>query len=315
MTNDSRSEAERRGLITSVVGAFYVGVNGVVFYLLTGAEAILLDGLFNLTYFVTGLFAIKVARMVLQGDDDTFPVGYAFFEPLVNGSKGVLMLGVTVMALISAVEALFTGGREIVLGWAVLYGVVAVVVCWSVALLIRRAAKTSGSPLVRADAANWIVNAAISSAVLGTLLIVFLIRDTSLRFLVDYVDPLLVLIVGGITLGVPVRMAWGALMELLNRTPSPEVLAQARTIIEAYLEDLPVTEVAVRVIQPGRTRIVSGHVLLPAETAISLSRLDDIRERIDSALKAAHPTSVVDLLFTGDRRWSAPLTLRESTLK
>jgi len=307
MNDEMRTKAERRGLITSVIGALFVGCSGVVFYFLTGAEAILLDGLFNLTYFVTGLFAIKVSRLVLQGDDETFPVGYSFFEPLVNGGKGVLMLGVTLMALISAVQALFTGGREIVLGWAVLYGVMASTICWTVALIIRRAAMRSGSPLVEADAANWIVNAAISSAVLGTLLVVFLIRDTSLRFLVNYVDPVLVLVVCTITIGVPVRLAWDALMELLNRTPSPELLAEVRGIVDGNLADLPVEHVAVRVIQPGRTRIISAHVLLPADTEISLTRLDEIRASTDAALKAAYPNSVVDLLFTGDRRWSAPM--------
>lgn len=307
MDDKTRTRAERRGLITSVVGSFVVGVSGVAFYFLTGAEAILLDGFFNLTYFVTGLFAIKVSTLVRKGDDELFPVGYAYFEPLVNGGKGVLMLGVTLMALVSAIEALFTGGREIVLGWAVLYGVVAATVCWAVAVLIRRAAKRSGSPLVQADAANWIVNAAISSAVLGTLLIVFLIRDTSLRVLVDYVDPLLVLIVGGITIGVPVRLAWDALMELLNRTPSADLLAEVRGVIEEQLAELPVEGVTVRVIQPGRTRIIAGHILLPADTPIDLAQLDAIRDRTDAALKAKHPTSVVDLLFTADRRWSAPM--------
>ena len=180
-------------------------------------------------------------------------------------------------------------------------------VCWTVALRIRRAAKRSGSPLVQADAANWIVNAAISSAVLGTLLVVFLIRDTSWRFLVNYVDPILVLIVCTITIGVPVRLAWDALMELLNRTPSLELLAEVRGIVEENTAELPVEHLAVRVIQPGRTRIISGHVLLPTDTEISLTRLDEIRTATDAALKAAYPNSVVDLLFTGDRRWSAPM--------
>jgi predicted Co/Zn/Cd cation transporter (cation efflux family) len=121
------------------------------------------------------------------------------------------------------------------------------------------------------------------------------------------VDPILVLVVGGITIGVPVRLSWNALMELLNRTPSAELLAQIRRIIEESLEDLPVTNIAVRVLQPGRTRIISAHILLPSNTGVSLAMLDEVRARTDAALKAEYPTSVVDLLFTGDPRWSAPL--------
>ena len=275
MTDIDREKSEKRGLLVSVFGSLIVGCAGVVFWILTGAEAIMLDGVFNLTYFVTGLFALKVARLMLQGENDDFPVGYAYFEPLINGGKGILMLAVTVVALISAAVALFSGGRPIALGLAVVYGIFATLVCWVVALVIRGFARRSGSPLVQADAANWIVNAAISSAVLVTLLVVFMIRNSSLSFLVPYVDPLLVLIVtGSIALGVPIRMSWNALMELLNRTPSQAVLAEARGIIEAAVSDLEVRRLTVRVLQPGRTRIVAGTCcwlrVPPANRAISM---------------------------------------------
>ncbi|RKX29022.1 MAG: cation transporter, partial [Verrucomicrobia bacterium] len=166
MAEIDKVKSERNGLLVSVLGSLVVGCAGVAFWLLTGAEAIMLDGVFNLTYFITGLFAMKVARLMLQGENNDFPVGYAYFEPLINGGKGVLMFAVTLVALISAVVALFNGGRPIALGYAVIYGVFATVVCWVVALLIRGFARRSGSPLVQADASNWIVNAAISSAVL-----------------------------------------------------------------------------------------------------------------------------------------------------
>lgn len=307
MTDINREKSEKRGLLVSVFGSLIVGCAGVVFWILTGAEAIMLDGVFNLTYFVTGLFALKVARLIRAGENDDFPVGYGYFEPLVNGGKGVLMLAITVVALISAVIALFTGGRSIVLGLAVIYGVLATGTCWTVALIIRGFARRSGSPLVQADATNWIINAAISSAVLGTLAVVFLIRNSSLKFLVPYVDPILVVVIGSITIGVPVRMAWNSLMELLNRTPSPAVLAEARGIIEAEVSDLEVKRLTVRVLQPGRTRIVAGHVLLAPGSTGNPSEFDGIRERVDAALKAIYPLSTADLVFTCDARWSAPL--------
>jgi predicted Co/Zn/Cd cation transporter (cation efflux family) len=97
-------------------------------------------------------------------------------------------------------------------------------------------------------------------------------------------------------------------MELLNRTPSPELLAEVRGVVEANLQDLPVERLTVRVIQPGRTRIVTGHVLVPAGANLDLARMDEARTRTDAALKADHPTTTVDLVFTSDPRWSAPTT-------
>jgi predicted Co/Zn/Cd cation transporter (cation efflux family) len=67
--------------------------------------------------------------LVAGGDDERFPHGYAFFELLVNGIKGMLVLGMSVMALTGAVEALLTGGRPIAAGIAIAYGVFASITC------------------------------------------------------------------------------------------------------------------------------------------------------------------------------------------
>ena len=66
---------------------------------------------------------MKVASLVAGGDDERFPHGYAFFEPLVNGIKGTLLLGVSVMALLGAMQALLSGERTIAAGVAIAYGI------------------------------------------------------------------------------------------------------------------------------------------------------------------------------------------------
>ena len=52
---------EKRGLLISVGGSLLVGIAGLIFSVVTESQAILLDGLFNLTYFMVGLFTLKVA--------------------------------------------------------------------------------------------------------------------------------------------------------------------------------------------------------------------------------------------------------------
>ncbi len=299
---------EQKGLRFSTAGNLVIGLVGVMVAFVSHSQAIMLDGVFNLIYFVTGLFTLKVARLVIRGDDERFPVGYGFFEPLINGIKGLMVLGISVMALIGAVEALIGGGRSVALGYATAYGFFAAVACWSLALITHRAAQKSGSPLLRADAENWLVNGAISSAVLLAFIGVFLIRNTRFSYLTPYIDPLLVLTVVLISISVPIRMAWKALMELLNRAPSAEVVKSVEESVSASLGDLPVVESFVRVLQPGRTRLVSVHVVVPEQYPISsIGELDEIRARILRALQKLHESTYVDVLFTADRRWGAPL--------
>ena len=298
---------ERSGLLFSTFGNLLIGIIGVTVALLSHSQAILLDGLFNLTYVATGLFTLRVVRLVHRGDDKRFPAGYGFFEPLINGIKGLMVLGVSAMALVGSVEALLSGGRAISPGLATIYGIIATVTCWAMAFITHRGASRTASPLLKADAANWLVNGAISSAVLLAFISIFLIQKTRFSSFIPYIDPLLVLSVVLLSISVPIRMAWNALMELLNRAPSSEITGQVENIVEQCTGELPVQELFVRVLQPGRTRIVSAHVVLPPDFHIgNLSTLDTIREQTLVELKKVHPSTMIDMLFTADRYWGAP---------
>jgi len=126
------------------------------------------------------------------------------------------------------------------------------------------------------------------------------IRGTALEWLVPFVDPIVVLAVVLISIGVPVRMAWQALMELLNRAAPAE-------IVEACTTELPVRKSFVRVVQPGRTRLVTAHVVLPEEFGpVKLNELDAVRQRTLERLQAAHPGTILDMIFTSDPTWGAP---------
>ena len=302
-----KSRAERKALILSAAGNLIIGVVGIIIAAVSKSQAIMLDGLFNLSYLATGLFTLKVAALVQQGDDERFPFGYAFFEPLVNGMKGVLVLGISIMALVGAVQALFSGGRAIAAGTAIAYGIFAATACCVLAWVTHRGAKRSGSPLVIADAENWLVNGAISSAVLLAFISILIIRNTSLKFLIPYIDPSLVLVVVLISISVPVRMAWQALMELLNRTPSRDIYQEVEDIVRNSTTHLPVQKLYVRVIQPGRSRMVLVHVVLPIEFQVDgLAMLDAIRSETLEKLKKAHLATALDMIFTTDVLWGAP---------
>ncbi len=306
-TSDSKVASERRSLRYSVIANALIAVVGIVMALRTDSEAIMLDGLFNLVYVFVGLFTLKVAALVQAGDDAHFPMGYAYFEPLVNGIKGMLVLGISVFAFISAVQAMFEGGRPIAAGGAVLYGVFASIAGWIMAVLITRSAQRTQSPLLIVDAVNWRINGAISSAVLLAFTGTWFLGRSSYAHLAPYADPVVVLIVVVISISAPVRMAWEAMMEMLNRAPSKTIVDEVTNEVSEELTGLPVQELFVRVIQPGRTRMVMAHVVLPRDFAVeNLTRLDEIRHRTLKRLEQNHSPVEVDLVFTGDPKWGAP---------
>lgn len=301
---------ERRYLIVSASGNLFMAVLGLGFAFLTDSQAILLDGLFDASYLIAGLFTLKVATLVHRVDDERFPYGYAHFEPLVNGVKGLLVLGISLEALGAAVNSLLGGGHEILAGVATLYAIFATAGSVVLALVIRRAARRSSSPLLKADGENWIVNAAVSACVIVAFAAILLVRGTKLGYLGPYIDSLVVVAVVLFTLSIPVRMAWHALMALLNRAPAADTVSQVRALIEKSLAGLPVEELFVRVIQPGRTRMVLAHAVLPASHRVeSLRSLDALRADAQARLREAHLATILDLVFTADRRWGEPTAI------
>jgi predicted Co/Zn/Cd cation transporter (cation efflux family) len=63
--NNQNSRSERQVLLISAVGNLVIGVVGILFAVFSSSQAIMLDALFNLTYFATALFTLKVAKMVM----------------------------------------------------------------------------------------------------------------------------------------------------------------------------------------------------------------------------------------------------------
>jgi predicted Co/Zn/Cd cation transporter (cation efflux family) len=72
---------ETRALVLSAAAALVLGVLALVVALATGSGAILLDGVFNLCFFVTALVTLRVARLLERPDDQQYPFGYLHSSP------------------------------------------------------------------------------------------------------------------------------------------------------------------------------------------------------------------------------------------
>jgi predicted Co/Zn/Cd cation transporter (cation efflux family) len=299
-------KTETGALILSTVAALAIGIVATAAAVLSGSQAILLDGLYNLAFFVTALFTLRVARLLARPDDATYPFGYLYFEPLINTVKGLLILGVSGYALVNSGIALFSGGQELTLGPALIYAAAATAACAATWLVLRHANRGLGSPLVAADIGNWAVNTLISAGVFGAFVLAFLLKRAGLDTAALYVDPVLVGVVVLISLGVPIRMAGEGLLALLNRAPPPRVTAAIEAVVRDRLSGLAHRAIYVRTVKPGRTAYVTIHVLLPEDAVLDLAAADALRRRVIDALVAAHAPVIVDVVFTAIEEYAAP---------
>lgn len=299
---------ERRGLILSAVMALLLGVVGVVLSVVTGSQVILLDGLFNLIYSVMAFLSVRVAALLAVPDNEKYPFGFAYFESLVNAAKGLLILGISLLALGDSVLVLVAGGREISAGLAILYSVFATVASLVTMVLLGRARKQTSSPLVEADYANWRINAIISASVLVAFCLIPVASRVGWSALTPYVDPLMVAVVVVLfCLSTPFRMASDAIKELLNRAPPRRVREPVRESVDEVLGHWPVSDYSLRMVRPGRTLYLLIYVVLPSDSSVSdLTSLDRLRGELDARVRTVYAPLILDVVFTADSRWAAP---------
>jgi len=225
----------------------------------------------------------------------------------VNAAKGLLILGVSLIALIDALVTIAAGGREIDSGWAIGYALVATLVCTATAVILRRSAGVSDSPLIRADVTNWILNATISASLIAGFAAVPLLAQFGWPTATAYVDPVLVAALVVLLIGMPVRMAGQAIAELLNRSPGDDLQRQVTHAVDQATADLPLRERHVRLVRPGRTLYVAVHLVLSEDWPVGgLNELDRVRTRVDAAVRAVHARVLLDIVFTADPYWAAP---------
>ncbi|MDN7131178.1 cation diffusion facilitator family transporter [Halomonas sp. MC140] len=299
-------KTESSTLAFSAFMALLIGCAGITATLASNSQAILLDGLFNLIYFSIALVTIKVSKLASRPDSESYPFGYNYFESLVNLCKGLLILGVSIFALVDAVAALLTGGREISAGIAVLYALFATAACSLTAWVMHRSQRHVHSPLVSADKLNWMVNSLISAAILMAFCLVMLFEQMGWYTVLPYVDSVLVIAVVILCFGVPIRMASQALRELLNKTPEEAIAEPVRQAVARGLVDIDTVEVRVRMVRPGRMLYVMVHVVLPETADVSIISQDELRDRIDNEVRRYYAPVVCDVVFTADTRWAAP---------
>ena len=302
-------KSERSALMLSTVVALFIGAIAIAIGLATGSGAILLDGAFNLCFFATALVTLRVARMLQRPDDARYPFGYLQFEPLINMVKGLLILGVGLIALIDAAVSLSRGGNEVSAGLALGYAAFALVACGAVLFVLRRSSSRPGSPLVQGDVEYWTVNTAISFGMLVAFCLALVLQRAGTDPAARLIDPILVGFVVILTIGVPIRMAVRGLLALLKRAPPEEVMTEIETLARSATNDLSPDGLFVRVVQPGRTTYALVHILLAdAQAGLTVREADARRRAIISAVAARYAPVIVDIVFTFVREFAEPTT-------
>ncbi|MFC6633839.1 cation diffusion facilitator family transporter [Microbulbifer taiwanensis] len=294
---------ETKGLWLSIVGCLAMAALGFGFAHWTGSEAIFLDGVFSLVNFVMSLVMLSVSRLIRRGADRRFPFGYASFEPAFNVLQSMVILGVMLMALSSAVAALYQGGRTLEAGIATFYAAVASIGCLAVHLVLRHIARRTGSSLLEVDAFAWMMDGILSGVVLCAFAFVWQFGDLLGGWL-PFVDSWMVIGMVAVMLPVPVRILYRNLMEVLLAAPSSALQRQIRSAFAAAMEDIPGRRWSLSMTKTGRSLYLHARILLREDQCnASVEQADAWREQLTERMADFVSEQEFDVVFTTDEAY------------
>jgi cation diffusion facilitator family transporter len=297
--------ADRRALLVSVwASAAFAGVS-LAWGLLAGSSTIVFDGLYSFASVALSLFAVWALRTSRRGADERYPWGREVWEPLTIVVKAVALAGLCVYALVGAVAELWSGGREIDTGWAVVYAVVATAGGAAVSVYLRRHVGTGGSDIVRAEAAEWWGDTLLSIGVLAGFVLAFVLQATGRADLARYVDPAMVAVISAAFLRVPAKLVTSGLREVLTMAPDPAVMEQLWSCVRDVQARHGFPEAFLRASKVGsRLDIEIDFVVDDASTVQHVREFDAVRQEVhDRLVPLGHALSMV-VSFTADRRWA-----------
>lgn len=296
-------DLEASALHLTVLGALFMAILGLGFAVITQSEAILLDGCFSLIGCAVALLTLKVSRLAVRPGTQQYPFGYTTFEPMLNLSKGLLLSLVGLFALISAISALFTGGRPISTGGAVVYAGISAVGSFWIAWQLRGMAKGSRSSLVKVDAKNWMIDGVITMAVAIAFLFVELTKGTSIATVAPYADPVIVIVIVLVMVPLPIHTIRDAWQQIIGCRPDSEKMRVIYAAVDEIFKPGDPVTCQIRSLEIGRLVYVQVYVLDPQQWSGNLAQQDQLRSQLYSRLNQQLLGIQMDLIFTQQYQW------------
>ena len=169
------SRIEQRTLTLSIYGVLVVAAGSIAYGLFLESDVVILNGIFSLLSLIGAGLSLLAAKLVVKPENRRFPFGYSHVEPLVLSVNSFMVLLICVYALINGIERIRSGGNAVDAEGVIWFSLVRGAVSLAMYTYERRVARQIDSPLIEADAREWLIDFGFSMVtLLGFAVLLFL---------------------------------------------------------------------------------------------------------------------------------------------
>jgi divalent metal cation (Fe/Co/Zn/Cd) transporter len=306
--NLTRDTVERHALRVGAAGNLLMAFAAWFTYYASNSEAILLDGNYSFIIFIGMLLALGIAR-IRSRRTATFPLGQYFYESLYGFIKGLMMIGVIIMAAVTSfVRVVFylvgsRGNIPVLNPDPILFYALAMAgICFGLAVYYRSRNSRIGnqSTILSTDTRASFVDGALS---LGIAVGVFFLRSAGssggASFVPYLADSIVTLILVVLLVSEPVHIVRDAVVELAGGTVQNREDREAIQAAVAEAVQDPFVLDSSYISKTGSRYLVVSTVTLNDDDneSIPVGSLERMRAGLRVQLAPAYPHLIVEFIL------------------
>ena len=298
MTTENGIDFEKRSLRAGMGANLIMGIAGVSASIASNADALMVDGLYSAVNFGSALVAAKVSTQVQRSPDRSRPFGYDAHEAVYVLFRSLVLIGILVFAMFNSGAKILhymKGGEvaELIFGPILIYSASMVALCLGLAAWHHHNWKSGGgkSEILKTERSAALVDGMLSAGAGTALLMIPLLKGSSLAGIIPIADAVVVMILCLIMVGGPARMLVNAVGETLGASADDHLVEKARSRVEHLLEPLPATLLDLGVTKLGRSHQVIAYVrpdgpLQPEDYDVFRNELNESLSDLFTVLRA-----------------------------
>lgn len=303
-TDADLHKKEQTLLLRSACATAALSLLSILLGLISGAQSILFDGMFDAIDVAMTLLAWHASRLIARGADCRFQFGYWHLEPILSLVSGTVRIFVCAYGLLGGVSSLMSGGRVISYDIAIMYA--AVSSCLSVAAFVymQRCCRGLESRLLESDTWGWLFGGLMSGGLCVSFLLARALDGTNAAWLMPYIDPVVLILLTGGMLPFPISSIYRSGREILQVAPA-DLNRQVRAVAGKLVTRHGFIDHQSYVARIGRARFIEIGFITPTECDVfTVAELDAIRSEVAVELGGLRTADWLTVYFTAVRRRS-----------
>ena len=289
------SKREKKAMSVSLYANLMFVVVELVMAIVTGSQAVLLDGVYDGIEFVMLLPSIFLIPLLYKPSNEKYPFGHMQMETVFIVVKGITMITVTVGLITNSINILFHGGRTVDFGVVAWFELFACVLGIIVTFYLKRKNKAMNSPLITVEMQGWKMDSMLSLGMTAVFFLPVFLPFKGVGQLTPYLDPFITIVLSMIMLPIPVKTVFTGIRDLLLISPEEETVSEIKQTVEPIIQESNCVDIYYDIVRTGRKLWISAYIKLNKDE-LSVRKFKMLQTRCIAALSEKYTDFYFELL-------------------